>query len=77
MRPKIDIQEGDAWAIPDTREVSGRLRRVVAVFQGRVFYSTGGDTTRFCTLETFQAWCRKAELRYRRAPLEQAQERAA
>lgn len=36
-----------------------QMRRVIAVKDGRVCYSTGGNTNRWCNLKTFMTWLRK------------------
>ena len=36
-----------------------RTRRVISVFQGRVFYSTGGNKNRDCLLATMQQWIKR------------------
>ena len=51
-----DPKENDVLACGDGH------RRVLRIFQGRVFYSVGSDKNRHCKLETFKRWARKAEI---------------
>lgn len=37
-------------------------RRVIRLFNDRVFYSVGSDKNRSCELHTFKRWARKAEI---------------
>lgn len=51
---------------PDARS---RMRRVIAVIDGHVCYSNGGDVNRTCQLRTFQRFAIGAEiLRPSRSP---------
>lgn len=52
--PLTEIRSGEVY---DDRR--GRFRRVIAVLSGRVFYSTGGDRNRTCSLQTFARWARR------------------
>ena len=53
--------------LPDPKEndvlaCDGKHRRVLRIFQDRVFYSVGSDNNRHCKLATFKRWARKAEI---------------
>lgn len=41
-------------------------RRVIAVVNGRVIYSSGGDALRFCSLRCFRRWIRRYAARVTR-----------
>ena len=58
MRQGTQVKAGQVWVSRDkkTRTCSRRITEVVA---GRVFYSSGGDTTRNCQLRMFRLWIRR------------------
>jgi len=58
MSRTIRIQQGQVWVSrsPITRTPS---RRVVALAESKICYSTGGDRTRWCRIRAFRAWVRR------------------
>lgn len=54
----VTIKAGTVYV---TRNMPTRTpsRRVLTVADGRVCYSSGGDTTRWCSLRCFRLWLRR------------------
>lgn len=57
MKPRTRLATGQVWVTrdPGTRTPS---RRVIQVAKGKVCYSTGGDSTRWCKRAAFRLWIR-------------------
>ena len=49
---EVEINADDVFACPD----SLKMRRVIAVFNGMVVYSKGGDKNGACSIDTFRKW---------------------
>jgi hypothetical protein len=57
MTSAAKIHAGQVWVSRNTKTRT-RSRRITTVVAGRVFYSSGGDTTRSCQLRMFRRWIR-------------------
>jgi hypothetical protein len=54
---RISIAAGQVW-VTRNRDTRTKFRRIANVIAGRVYYSSGGDTTRSCQLRMFRRWIR-------------------
>lgn len=53
MRQGTKVQAGQVWVSRD-KKTRTRSRRITHIVNGRVYYSSGGDTTRSCQLRMFR-----------------------
>lgn len=62
MIDSADVREGAVF-VTSNHLAMFPMRRVIAVVNGVVCYSTGGDTNRLCQVRTFVRWCRRSPAR--------------
>lgn len=79
MKARLTIKAGQVWVTrkPKTRTPS---RRVIAVADGRICYSAGGELSRWCRVPAFRAWAKRYQAkatRTRRARSLQLRDRGA
>lgn len=66
MSRTVRIQPGQIW-ISRATSTRTRSRRVLAVADGRVCYSTGGERPRWCQPRAFRLWIRRYKAKATRA----------
>lgn len=63
MNPQPEASNETCPPPPDENAVfygNQRMRRVLRVLGGRVFYSVGGNANRSCQIRTWQRWVRRS-----------------